>query len=265
MSSSEQTSHNLPQTQAITVTTVTVSNSLLGAAVRELAGEALPVVALAEPGMCPGHFDLRPSQVQQIQHTRLLLRFDFQKSLDTVLARAGDPIPPIEVVNITGGLCEPASFVEACRQVAAPLVTAGLLSPATADQRLTETTRRMTELAAWAREQIVNAKANEIPIMASRHQEAFCRSLGLPVAGTFPTADSSTTKEINDAVAHGRDGQVRLIIANRPEGRQAADALADRFGAQVVVFDNFPDGQGLDSFDRLVRGNVERLVKALQP
>ncbi len=62
-----------------------------------------------------------------------------------------------------------------------------------------------------------------------------------------------------------RTGQVQLIIANRPEGRQAADALADRFGAQVIVFDNFPDGHGRDSFDRLVRTNVEQLVKAVQP
>jgi hypothetical protein len=58
---------------------------------------------------------------------------------------------------------------------------------------------------------------------------------------------------------------VQWIVANLPEGRQAADALADRFAAKVVVFGNFPDGQGLDSFDRLVRDNVTLLVKAVQP
>ena len=63
----------------------------------------------------------------------------------------------------------------------------------------------------------------------------------------------------------GQKSAVQWIIANLPEGRQAADALADRLAAQVVVFGNFPDGQGSDSFDRLVRDNVTLLVKATQP
>lgn len=62
----------------------------------------------------------------------------------------------------------------------------------------------------------------------------------------------------------GQQASIQWIIANLPEVRQAADAMADRFAAKVVVFGNFPDGQGPDSFDRLVRDNVSLLVKAAQ-
>lgn len=241
---------------------VAVANSFLAAAVRELVGDDVKLVALAEPGMCPGHFDLRPSQVRQVQQCQLLLRFDFQQSIDKLLERAGDHVPRIAIVKVSGGLCEPTSLVDASRQVADVLVDVGLLSRAVADQRVAATAERMKSLATWAREQVDAAQLAELRVMTSRHQEAFCRGLGLTVVATFPTADDSIASEIEDAVQQGREGQVDLIVANLPEGRQAADALADRFAAAVVVFGNFPDGKGTDAFDRLVRDNVQLLVKA---
>ena len=56
------------------------------------------------------------------------------------------------------------------------------------------------------------------------------------------------------------------MVANRPEGRRAADALAKRLGAQVVVLGNFPDPQeGHALFDDLLRANVNLLIEAGRP
>ncbi len=245
--------------------TIGVANSFLDAVVRELVGEDIPFISLAEPGMCPGHFDLRPSQVRDAQRCRLLFRFDFQKSLDARLSSTGDRSPTVAVVHVTGGLCEPQSFVEACQQVADALVAGELVTRSLADERLAAAAQRMGELSTWARQQIAAGGLEDVPVMTSRHQEAFCRSLGLQVVATFLAADISVPSEINDAVQEGQKSAIQYVIANLPEGRQAADALADRLAAQVVVFGNFPDGLGSDSFDRLVRDNVTSLVKAAQP
>jgi len=265
MGARESTSLEVPAEAATDERTIAVANSFLGAVVRDLLADDASIMELAQPGMCPGHFDLRPSQVRQVQQCRLLLRFDFQKSIDAMLTRMGNRAPHIAVVQVTGGLCEPASFVEASRQVADVLVAQDLLSRPTADQRIAAAEQRMTELTAWARQQIDAVKLHEIPMLTSMHQEAFCRSLGLRVVATFPTTDGSALSEIDEAVKQGHESAVRLIVANVPEGRQAADALADRFSAHVVVLGNFPDGQGPDSFERLVRDNVSLLVKAVEP
>lgn len=246
------------------VPAVAVASPLLTAAVREVADDALPLVELAEPGMCPGHFDLRPSQVRRILTSRLVLRFDFQKSLDARLTSASRQPPPVGAIHVEGGMCEPPTFVDICRQVSDVLVGHELIAADQAEARLAALEQRMAELDTSLQADVAAAGFVSRRVLASRHQKAFCERLGLQVVGTFPAADVALPSEINDAVQQGHESGVELIIANVPEGRQAADALADRFGARVVLFGNFPDGQGRDSFDRLVRGNVAALLEAGQ-
>jgi len=65
---------------------VAASNSMLECAARDLLGGSETILRLAEPGMCPGHYDIRPGQVAALHGCRVLLRLDFQKSLDRKLA-----------------------------------------------------------------------------------------------------------------------------------------------------------------------------------
>ncbi|NLX55526.1 MAG: zinc ABC transporter substrate-binding protein [Planctomycetaceae bacterium] len=260
---SDELSEAVAAGEEASVPPISVASPFLAAVTRELVGETIPLLTLAEPGMCPGHFDLRPSQVRQAQRCQVVVRFDFQQSLDARLTATRGPSPTIAAVHVSGGMCEPQSYVEAGRQVADALVAAGLLARDAADERLVAVEQRMDALQAWAREQIVSAGLDQVAVMASRHQADFCRSLGLHVVATFPSVDESIPSEINRAVQQGQKSGIAWVVANLPEGRQAADALADRLSAQVVVFGNFPDGQGTDSFDRLVRDNVTSLVKAV--
>ena len=66
---------------------IAVTNSYLGCAVLDLCGDDTEVLCLAPPGMCPGHFDISPSQVKQLCDCRMLLLFDFQKSVAETLSR----------------------------------------------------------------------------------------------------------------------------------------------------------------------------------
>ncbi len=247
------------------VPAVAVSSPYLAAVATDLLGDAAPLVVLAEPGMCPGHFDLRPSLVRRAMECRLLLRMDFQQSLDARFRGSGREPPPVVAVGAAGGLCEPATYAAVSRQAADAFVAAGLLAHENADARLAGVLDRMDALSAWARGEIVAANLDGAPVLASGHQASFCRLLGLDVVGTFSAADTALPSQINEAVQRGLEDGVRLIVANLPEGRQLADALADRLGARVVVFGNFPEVDGPEAFDRLVRRNVTALIEAARP
>jgi len=244
-------------------TSLAVTNSYLESVVREFVGREVPVLRLAEPGMCPGHFDIRPSQVERLRSCRLLVRFDFQKSLDRKLASLAEGRLAVVEVCPSGGLCLPSTYLDACRQAARPLIRGGFVSSDVAERRLALVAGRMDRLAAWAHRMIRDAGLEGRPVLAAVHQQAFCTWLGLKVVGVFRGADVAGTAELEEAVHAGAAAVVACIVVNRPEGRRVGDALAARLGADVVVFDNFPDPKAEGpAFDALVRANVARLVAA---
>lgn len=241
---------------------VAVTTSYLEAVSRDLVGDALAVVRLAEPGTCPGHFDLRPSQVTELRQCRVLLRFDFQRPLETKLADHAGAGPRVAAISVPGGLGCPDNYLETCRQTSAHLVGSGLLSQAHADARLPAVAARLKALSAALTNRVREAGLGGCPVIASVHQRDFCEWLGLRVAATFRAADAAGIQEIEDAIGAGQAADVRLVIANLPEGRRTADALAGRLGSRVVVFGNFPAlHEGTLSFDAMVRANVDALVR----
>jgi hypothetical protein len=215
--------------------------------------------------MCPGHFDVGPGQVRAMRGVRVLVRFDFQEDVDKICEPEARGGPRVEAVKVPGGMAEPRSFAAVCRQVAEALVAAGLLGREAADQRVADVQARMETLETWARQAVRDAGLAGRPVLASRHQAAFCRALGLDVKATFSATDTAGMGEVRSALAAGRAAGATLVIANRPEGRQAADALAESLGARVVVFDNFPDESPGSAFEAMVRGNVERLTAEVRP
>lgn len=242
--------------------TVAASNSYIETAAADLLGDNAEIIRLAEPGMCPGHFDIRPSQVRALRTCRLLLRFDFQEALDGRLSGLAEGGLAIIPVRAPGGLCEPSTYLDVCRQVAETFTTRGLLSEPDGQSALDRITRRMAQREAWCRERMEQSGWAGRPVVCSTHQEAFCRWLGLEVAATFSGADTASISEIERTVRTGRQARIDAVIANLPEGRRLADALGQQLGAQVVVFGNFPSGAGGHmSFDELLMANVNALAE----
>jgi zinc transport system substrate-binding protein len=243
---------------------IATTTSYLEAAARDLLGDDLVAVRLAEPGTCPGHFDIRPSQVTALRECRALLRFDFQKALDARLASAGQP--PVVEITVRNGMGRPDSYLAACRQTGDRLIALGLLTRTNADARLQAITERLDALGRDATNRIAQAGLAGTPVIASRHQADFCGWLGLNVVATFRAADTAGFSEIEEAIAAGRQARARLVIANLPEGRRTADALGERLQAKVAVFANFPAlRHGRVSFDEMLSANLAALLNAAAP
>ena len=243
------------------VAAIAVSSPYLEGAVREVLGRDLPMVRLSGPSMCPGHFDMRPSQINDLAGCGLLVRFDFQQALDERLDAERKKACQVAVVAASGGLCVPDTYISVCRQVADSFVRAGLLGRSDADAHLGKLADRMRLLRRDVTRQIKAAGLHSCPVLASGHQADFCRWLGLHVVAEISSADNSRVLDLDEAVKAGEAAGVRLIVANEPEGWRAADALADRLHARVVVFANFPEPEKEMAFDDLVRRNLAALQK----
>lgn len=237
-----------------------VTSSYLESAIRDLVGDAVEIERLVEPGTCPGHFDVRPAQVRQLADCVALFRFDFQQSLD----RQVEPVASLRVVAIsaTGGMNEPETYLDVCRQVGAALVQLGLLDDAALSAKRDVLTTRLKEtLVADIESEIEQAGLGNAAVIASPHQSAFAKRIGLRVIATIGGSDNTSIRRIDDAIRLADAEGCRIVIANRPEGTQLAASLASRLGARMVVFDNFPamTSQQPD-FEAMVRQNVRALL-----
>ncbi len=245
---------------------IATTTSYLEAATRDLLGDPLNILRLAEPGTCPGHFDLRPSQVQELRHCIALFRFDFQSSLDARITALGPGGPRIAEVALTSGMGHPDSYRSACQQLANQLIDLGLLAQPESDLRLAKIEQRMEQLAQQTTQRLHQLGWTGKPVIASTRQRDFCTWLGLRVIATFRGADTTSFSELESALAAAKVQPVKLIIANLPEGRRTADALAHRLHATVVVFENFPAHRdGRLSFDDMVLANLAALEHAGSP
>lgn len=241
---------------------ISVTNTYIESGVKDLSGSSLKVFCLAPPGMCPGHFDMSPEQLRQLRSSRLLYRFDFQAQLDEQVKRMHSRIIPIRIGQ---GMCIPQTYADMCRQVAASLSEEYPDKQAEYAERLAVLEARLGRLSDEILSRIEQKGLKGSKVISSRHQADFMRWMGLDVIATFQGADSMTPAEIEHCLNAGREQQVRLVIANQQEGTELPGRFAQELNGTLVVFSNFPDGEGgpEPSFDRLVLSNIDHLINQL--
>jgi zinc transport system substrate-binding protein len=242
---------------------IAVTNSYLGCAVRELCGDNMEVLCLAPPGMCPGHFDISPSQVRRLCDCRVLLLFDFQEQVVQTLSRVKERGLKTALVVETGGLCVPETYLAVCRQVSDILASEYPEMTARYQQRLQEIENNLKNLRQELLGKIRHAGILSAKVLASDHQADFLNWLGLETIDTFVGSDVETVTGIDRCISKAQGQDVRFVVANKQEGTAMAKALAERLGARAVVFSNFPELIGRKrGFNELLRANVDALIRA---
>jgi ABC-type Zn uptake system ZnuABC Zn-binding protein ZnuA len=242
---------------------IAVTNSYLQCVVKDLCPESSNVLCLAPPGMCPGHFDISPAEVNQLCKCRILLLFDFQKGIENSLLRIKDKGLKMGSVRALPGLCMPETYLAACQDVCSILSAEYPDRRGKCSKRLKLIEERLENLSNELSAKIQGAGLESAKVLASSHQAQFAKWLGLETIATFVGSDTETVSNINQCLEKARADTTRFIIANKQEGTGLADALAERLGAKVAVFSNFPDvSSGQNGFDRLLRENVQALLEA---
>ncbi len=236
---------------------VVVTNTLLEVAVRDLAGDQLTVTSLATPGMCPGHFDLKPSHVKMLRQARAVVLFDFQQSFAQKLSLADASL----LLHPNGGLSVPSTYLDLCSQLKNSLIQRFPELEQSLQESFTKMNLRMQALSQEIEQQTVSLAQTGCPVLCSVHQEAFLRWLHCLPVDTFAGSDTETLVDIESALGAGQAASIRLVVANEPEGTALAQAIAQQLSVPWVVLGNFP-GAG-ETFDDLVRRNVRTVLEGL--
>lgn len=237
---------------------IAVTNSYLQCAVKDLLGEDTQVLSLAPPGMCPGHFDISPSQVNQLGNCKILLLFDFQEKIDSSMSGLKSKGLKTYLVKTQPGMCIPDVYLATCGEICDILSSEFPEKKTGLRQKLDIIKERLDKLSTDIKNAITDSGLESAKVVSSGHQSVFANWLGLETVSTFEGSDSETFFNITECLKKTEGQDIKFVIANKQEGTSLADSLAGRLGIRTVVFGNFPESSG---FDELIKQNVTSLLE----
>jgi zinc transport system substrate-binding protein len=236
---------------------IVASTTMIEAVVKEICGTTVTVQALVPGGMCPGHFDIKPRQMQEIERSDLFLYHGWEHWLPKVTQATGLGTQ-IVGIDIPGEWMVPDVHVLAIHSVRDLMVS---LRP----ERQTYYRERALKYENSVLEEAriicrTFRPYGETPIICSELQADFLTWAGFDVLETYGRAENMSPKTMEGLIRAGKLHKARLVVDNRQSGPSVGAGIAREIGAEHVVLTNFPvDGSYLDA----LRSNVKTLESRL--
>lgn len=245
--------------EADTRPVICVTNSWLECAVKDIAGDYVKIVRLLPPGHCPGHFDLSPKHLDDIRKSDVVLRFHFQSGMDGAFKGALKQGAEICSVKIGEGQCVPDTYFSSATEVSKYLSKRFPEKSSDFYKNIKILKKRLDELTNSAQIKAKELGLEDKNILCSKHQAVFCRWLGMNVLAEFQDLSDAAASDVADILQKVGEQKVDFIVGNFQGGSSFAMALAERFGAPIIVLSNFPSMlENENSFEKLVSNNIEK-------
>ena len=238
---------------------IVASTTLIGTIVQSIGGDRFAVTTIAPAGLCPGQFDLKPSDVAAANNARLILNHGWEAWYPS-LEKAVIPPGPRKVTLATkGNWMIPELQKQAAVEIAALLAET---DTARADTYRLAAARYQSEVdsaAAVVRAMLAGRELS--PVIASDQQTPFLKWLGFPVVASYGRAEDFTAKELTRLARVASDSGVKLVVDNLQSGPDTGKPLADGLGAKHVTLTNFPLH---GSYRQALLDNVAALARAIE-
>ncbi len=223
--------------------TVVVTTSAIESIVREVAKDELVVISLIPPDSCPGHFDLRPSDVIKFNSAALILGHSFEK--ETFLKKVAGLIQKesaeqIVAIDVEGSWMVPDTYISAIDEITKIL-----------KRRFSQQAGDFESNASGYREQIkkeserLKASAqrlrlDKINAVASNMQNDLLAWFGIKVVATYGRPDEISALELQRLIEQARVNDVCVVVDNLQSSGKTGKPIVDELGIAHLTLSNFP-------------------------
>lgn len=241
------------------VTTTTLMAHIVG----EVGKDRVKVLNIIPPASCPGHFDVKPSDMMVLADARLFFVHAWQGEMfsDDLVRSAGNDQLQKVVLAIQGNWLVPEVQSEAVTRIAAELA---LADPDHADyyeQNAAALKHQISEVGRQLKQSLDAAETGKVKVLVSEMQTGFVRWAGFDVVGSFKRPEDTSPKEMEQLINLGRESGVTLVVDNLQSGHEGGKSIARELGAKHVMLSNFPGGfDGTGTWVLTVQRNVDLLL-----
>ena len=245
---------------------VVTSTSMIAQIVERVGGEMVDVVNIIPPAQCPGHFDVKPGDIQKLADADLFFFHGWQgeKFSQDLIVSANNPDLTVVKIDLLGNWMTPPVQQEATETITAALCQADTKNSAAYQQSATEYKDKIAAKEAEIKARLAQASLSRINVMCAEIQAGFVIWTGFNVIASYGRADSLTPQVVKILVDVGRETRVSLIIDNMQSGQDAGAGIAEELGCTRIILSYFPGGfDNTETWEKAIDRNIELILEAI--
>jgi zinc transport system substrate-binding protein len=248
---------------------IVAGTELIADIVRDLLGHKARILTLVPAASCPGHHDVRATDIAFISKADAIILHEWQskqKPIADAIQAAGNASEPFDVGPGPSWLI-PEYQAAASRNLAALFIVSarfpGVVDEMRVVDKLAQRLKRIAEAVA-EQEKALRPYAG-VPVMVSHMQADFVRRLGMNVVADYGRAEDISPGSLMRLAEEGKKAGVRVVVDNLQSGAEAGLPLAGEIGAVHITFSNFPlFVREVPDYETLLRYNCGLLIAALK-
>jgi zinc transport system substrate-binding protein len=236
---------------------VTSDTILSGMIVSLLPPRHYAVEAILPPGQCPGHYDVKFSDIRKTERADLIVSF------------RGMPFMGKAVLNERVLLLvdadnrnwmAPDSYIYGLGRLADELSVRFPKDKDEIARRKKDTIRKVRAGADLLGTKVKKAGLVGKPVIASVMQKEPLEWMGFRIAGEYGRTETMSVRDIMRLSRIGREQHVVAVVDNLQSGPDTGKGIAATLGAPHIVLTNFPSEQG---YLATLRENVDAVMAAV--
>ncbi|MGV8057576.1 MAG: hypothetical protein AB2L12_06095 [Smithellaceae bacterium] len=235
-------SDNEKEGKVKTVRSIVTSDTILSGVVASLLPpQRYSVEAILPPGQCPGHYDVKLSDVEKMKKADLNVSF---RGMGFINKAGQDNIAQLFVDAGERNWMAPNSYIYGLN------VLANELSRRFPEDKKAIMTRKkgairnvQVETNLFV-EKIKRAGIYGYPVIASSMQKEPLEWMGFRVVAEYGRPEAMSAREFVRLAKIGKDQNVIMVVDNLQSGPDAGCGIAETLGVPHVVLTNFPSEKG---------------------
>ena len=238
---------------------IVASTTLIATITEQVGGGRFAVTTIAPAGLCPGHFDIKPSDILAANQAQLLLNHGWEAWFPKLEQALVKPGPRKVTLKTQGNWMVPPVQVAATREIAALLGSVDAANARLYLERADVVVAQVESAGAVAHGLFAN---QSLPaVIAADKQKPFLEWLGFRVLASYGRPEEFTAQELTRLARVIVDSGVGLIVDNLQSGPDAGRSLAEAAGIKQVTLSNFPlEG----SYSKTLMSNADTLAKLVR-
>lgn len=246
---------------------VATGSSLITAIVQEVGGDKVEAVNIVPPAQCPGHFDIKPSDVEKLAEAKLFLHHNWQgKLFDNKLIESADNEELVVVpVAVEGNWMAPPVQKEAVAKIAGIMMQEDPDNKSYYEENASRLVSSIEDKGKEVHSRLQEHEVGKIKVLCSGMQQGFLKWAGFDVVATYGRPEELSPKKLQELVNKGKEAGVKLVVDNLQSGPDAGVGIAEEIGAAQVTISNFPGGfPKTDTWSTALDKNIDLLLEALE-